>query len=85
MRAKVGRIKKSLVQILFFQIIKIDKTRLFKLVCVFFVLKLFEKCLPAIKKQKILGEKQILHISIFTFIYFCTEELTLNVSTESKQ
>lgn len=31
------------------------------------------------------GEKQILHISIFTFIYFCTEELTLNVSTESKQ
>ena len=37
------------------------------------------------KKQKILGEKPILHISIFTFIYFCTEELTLNVSTESKQ
>jgi hypothetical protein len=41
MRTKVDRIKKSLVQILFFQIIKIDKTRLFKLACVFFVLKLF--------------------------------------------
>lgn len=41
MRAKVGRIKKSLVQILFFQIIENDETRPFKLACVFFVLKLF--------------------------------------------
>lgn len=37
-----------------------------------------------LKNKKILGEKQILHIPIFTFLYFCTEELTLNVSTESK-
>lgn len=36
------------------------------------------------EKQKILGEKQILHIAVFTFIYFCTEELTLILSTELK-
>lgn len=36
MRAKVDRIKKSLVQILFFQIIENDKTRPFQVImCIF--------------------------------------------------
>ncbi len=39
----------------------------------------------SIKKQKIRGEKQILHITRFAFLYFCTKELTLNVSTKRKQ